>query len=291
MTTCYEKADSLTFKVGAKDASAANTYVVLGTTDELEAIGSALAVSPATYTFGLGTAIITLVRSNANAKQTSQTTWEVDVDWNEEDSKQSQQRPEGQSIESMVKWTFDTTGQTQKITVGRSEIARSELDPSYPAPDLGAVINYDGKTIHGVDKIIPSLRLTATAPYAPSAITTGFVANLARNTGKTNSKDWQGFKAGELLYKGSTGAKDVPLAEGVARQKPFEITHNFEASQNQDTLEIGGITIDGGKKGWEYAWTRFEDIDDSNKIIYPRPVHAYIVEIYDSFDFKQLFGF
>jgi len=291
MTTCYEKADSLTFKVGQRNSSATNTYVVLGVTDEITAMALAYQESSITYAFSLGSSFITLVRSGASAKQTSMTTWEVDVEWSEEDAKDSQQRPEGQTIENMVKWTFDTTGQTQKITVGRSEIARAELDPSYPAPDLGAVINYDGKTIHGVDKIIPSLKLTATAPYAPSAITTGFVANLARNTGKTNSKDWQGFKAGELLYKGSTGAKDVPLAEGVARQKPFEITHNFEASQNQDTLEIGGITIDGGKKGWEYAWTRFEDIDDSNKIVYPRPVHAYIVEIYDSFDFKQLFGF
>jgi len=291
MTTCYEKADSLTFKVGAKDASAANTYVVLGTTDELTAIGAALEVSPPVYTFGLGLSLITLIRANANAKQTSQTTWEVDIDWAEEDSKQSQQRPEGQTIENMVKWNFDTTGQTQKITIGKRLVRKAELDPSYPAPDLGAVINYDGKTIHGIDKVIPSLKITATAPYAFSAVTTAFWANLSRNTGKTNSKPWQGFEAGELLYKGSTGAKDVPLSWGVARQKPVEVTHNFEASQNQDTLKIGDITIDGGKKGWEYAWTRFEDIDSESKVVYPRPVHAYVIEVSDEVDFKQLFGF
>lgn len=291
MSSIHEKADSLQFKVGAKNASASNTYTAIGVTDELTALGLALANSPETYTFGLGLSIITLVRSDASAKQVSYDVWEIDVSWSEEDATKSQQRSEGQTIESMVKWSFDTTGQTQKITIARNEIARSEIDPAYPAPDLKGAIDWDGKTLKGVDKIIPSLKLTATAPYAPAAITTGFIANLSRNTGKTNSKDWNGFKAGELLYKGSTGTKDVPLLGNVARQKPFEITHNFEASQNQDTLEVGGITIPGGKKGWEYAWTRFEDTDNENKIVYPKPVHLYVVEIYDSFDFKQLFGF
>lgn len=291
MTTCYEKADSLTFKVGAKNASASNTYMVLGVTDELSALSAALANSPPTYSFGLGLSIITLVRSDSSAKQIHYDVWEVDIDWSEEDATKAQQRPEGQTLESMVKWSFDTTGQTQSITLSKGEVARTEIDPAYPAPDLKGVVNYDGKSLKGVDKVIPSLKLSATAPYAPSVITTGFISNLARNTGKTNKKDWQGFKEGELLYIGSNGTKEVPLLGSVARQKPFEITHNFEASENQATYTTAGMTIPGGKKGWQYAWTRFEDTDSDEKIVYPKAVHLYVNDIYDSFDFKELFGF
>lgn len=291
MATCHEKAETLSFKAGNKGSSASLTYCVLGVTDELSAIGMANSTAPLIYQFGIQDSIVVLVRSSATAKQTSYNTWEVDVEWAEESSEKSKQRPENQPLENMVKWSFDTTGQTQRVTVAKKEIARGSRSQSYPAPDMYGAIGWDGQQLQGVDTVIPSLKVTATVPYKPSAITKEWIADLARNTGKTNSKDWQGFKAGELLFIGSTGTKDVPLSLGITQQKPMDVVHTFEASENQDKYTVGAITIETGKKGWEYAWVRFEQVDDANSIVYPKPVHAYIDQVYDEFDFKKLFGF
>lgn len=291
MTTCYAKAETLTFKASGKGSSASETYIVLGTSDEMEAVGVANATATPTVMFGYQDSIVVLVRSSANAKPTSTTTWEVDVEWTEESSSKSKQRPEGQPIENMVKWSFDTTGSTQRITVAKEEVARGERSQSYPAPDMYGAINWDGQQLQGADIVIPSLKISATAPYKPAAITKEWIAKLARNTGKTNKAKWQGFEPGELLYIGSSGTKDVPLANGITQQKPFDIVHTFEASENQKPYTVGAITIETGKKGWEFAWVRFEQVDDVNSIVYPKPVHAYIDRVYDEFDFKDLFGF
>lgn len=291
MTTCHAKAETLTFKASGKGASASETYVVLGTSNEMEAVGAATSTASPIVTFGYQDSVVVLVRSSATAKPTSYSTWEVDVEWTEESSEKSKQRPEGQPLENMVKWSFDTTGQTQRITVAKKEVARGERSQSYPAPDMLGAIGWDGQQLQGVDVIIPSLKITATVPYKPSEVTKEWIANLARATGKTNSKKWQGFEIGELLYIGSTGTKEVPLANGVPQQKPFDVVHSFEASENQKPYTVGPITIEEGKKGWEYAWLRFEQVDDANSVVYPKPVHAYIDQVYDEFDFKNLFGF
>lgn len=291
MTTCYAKAETLTFKASGKGASANETYIVLGTSNEMEAVGAANSTATPIVTFGYQDSVVVLVRSSATAKPTSYDTWEVDIEWSEESSSKSKQRSEGQPLENMVKWSFDTTGSTQRITIAKEEVARGERSQSYPAPEMYGAMNWDGQQLQGADIVIPALKISATAPYKPSVITKEWIANLARNTGKTNSKKWQGFEAGELLYIGSTGTKDVPLANGVPQQKPFEIVHSFEASENQKPFTTGGITIENGKKGFEYAWVRFEQVDDPNTIVYPKAVHAYIDRVYDEFDFKELFGF
>lgn len=291
MTTCYALAETLTFKASGKGASASETYVVLGTSNEMEAVGVATSTASPVVTFGYQDSVVVLVRSSATAKPTSYSTWEVDVEWSEESSEKSKQRPEGQPLENMVKWSFDTTGQTQRITVAKKEVARGQRSSSYPAPEMYGAIGWDGQQLQGVDVVIPSLKITATVPYKPSEVTKEWIANLARATGKTNKKKWQGFDIGELLYIGSTGTKEVPLALGIAQQKPFDVVHSFEASENQKPYTVGPITIEEGKKGWEYAWLRFEQVDDANTIVFPKPVHAYIDQMYDEFDFKDLFGF
>ena len=58
-----------------------------------------------------------------------------------------------------------------------------ERSRSIPAPDLLGAVNDDGKKLQGVDIVVPKLEFSVTAYDAPQAVTTAFVADIARNTG------------------------------------------------------------------------------------------------------------
>ena len=116
------------------------------------------------------------------------------------------------------RFSFDTTGGSHKITQSLETIHRVEADPADPAPDLKQAIGWDGKKVNGVEIVVPKLEFDITAYYAPASITSDYMKNLARKTGRTNDGAWLGFDEGEILYMGSTGDGDVPLASGAARQ-------------------------------------------------------------------------
>lgn len=291
MSVVYEKAESFDASVATKGSTVSNSLIVLGEYNELGAISAAQSYAAEGYVFSFGGVPVFLVRGTVKAKEIGNGIWECSVDYKEEDSEDSKKRPDGDNLSEVVKWSYDTTGTTQKLTVAKKEIARGSYSQTTPAPDMYGAIGWDGEQLQGADIVIPSLKLSCIVPYKPSVITQKWIADLARNTGKTNSKKWQEFEPGELLYTGSTGTKEVPLASGRPRTKPQEVTHNFECSENVKPYKVGNIEIPEGKKGWEYAWVRFRQMDDPNTIVYPRAVHAYIDQVYDEFDFKKLFGF
>jgi hypothetical protein len=126
--------------------------------------------------------------------------------------------------------------------------------------------------------VVPKLEFSITAYYAPQAVTTTFVANIARNTGKVNSATWLGFAAGELLFLGGSGQGDIPTVAGQ-RVKPIPITFKFAASENRTNIKVGDITVPS-KAGWDYLWVRYEKIEDAG-FVFPIPVHAYVEKVYE----------
>ena len=259
------------------------TYVVLGTDNVTTATNAVAATAPLLYTADDGQI---LVRQEFTPRPTGPETWDVEVRYGTEDDRKSREPPEA----GFWRFSFDTTGGSHKITQSLETLHRVEADPADPAPDVKQAIGWDGKKVNGVEIVVPKLEFDITAYYAPTAITTGYMKDLARKTGRTNAAAWLGFAEGEVLYMGSTGDGDVPLTCGV-RVKPIPIVHKFAASENIENLVIGDMTVPS-KKGFEYIWVRYKQIEstDTTNLI-PKPVHAYVERVYEKVDFAALFGF
>jgi hypothetical protein len=204
-----------------------------------------------------------------------------------EKDEDSQQQP----TPGTWKFHWDTTGGTQLITQAIGAGTRGERSMSRPAPDLLRAIGWDGKKVHGCEIVIPKLEFTVTATYAYTAITTAFVANLARATGKINDATWQGFAAGELLFLGSSGAKDLPTSYGT-RTQPVDVELKFSASENRSSITLTPGMVTGAKKGWDRLSVVYrEEVDATTGLVRAVPEHWYIDPVYDETGFAALFGF
>jgi hypothetical protein len=256
------------------------TYVVLGTTSELEAANAALSAAPLVYLVNDEV----LVRQEVSPEVTGPESWEVTVHYGPEDEKQSEEPPEPGTWQ----FSFDTTGGTHKITQSLQTLWKGERSLSNPAPDLRGAINYDGKKVAGVEMVVPKLEFSITAYYRSHEVTTAFMRNVARHTGKVSNDAWLGFAAGEILFLGGTGQGDIPLVSGQ-RVKPVSVTVKFAASENRQNIKVGEIIVPE-KKGWQYLWVKYEKLEE-NGLVFPVPVHAYVEQIYPETAFRSLFGF
>lgn len=210
---------------------------------------------------------------------------EVDVDYQSEESPQSQEPPEP----GTWKFSFDTTGGTQKVTVGRSEVARySRSQSDEQAPDLLGGIGYDGKKMEGVDIYVGKFGFEIDASYDAEVVTMNYGITLADATGTYNSATWLGCPGGTLLFLGATGQGDIPLRFGT-RIKPIPIKLKFAYSKNQTNFTVGSMIITE-KLGWDYLWVHYRKVESEGKL-YPVPYWAYVTQVYEQSDFAALFGF
>ena len=259
------------------------TYVVLGTNNVTTATSVVATAAPLVYLANDGQL---LVRQEFIPKVTGPDSWDIDVRYGTEDDRKSHEVPEA----GFWRFSFDTTGGSHKVTQSLETIHRVEADPADPAPDLKQAIGWNGTKVQGVEIVVPKLEFNITAYYEPASITSDYMKNLARKTGRTNDGVWLGFAEGEVLYMGSTGDGDVPLASG-ARVKPIPIVHKYAASENVTALAVGDMTVPT-KKGFEYLWVRYKQIESADaKNLIPKPVHAYVERVYEKVDFAALFGF
>ncbi|HYD00135.1 MAG TPA: hypothetical protein VEB22_02830, partial [Phycisphaerales bacterium] len=111
--------------------------------------------------------------------------------------------------------------------------------------------------------------------------TSGYKGTLFALTGRTNSGGFRGFAAGEVLFLGASGSKRGDTGD-------WEITFRFAASPNATGLSVGTIT-GVAKKGWEYLWVRYADVQDATtKAIVKRPAAVYIERVYEAGNFGAL---
>ncbi len=116
-----------------------------------------------------------------------------------------------------------------------------------------------------------------------------YVANMRALTGKVNSTGFYvrihgqtyTFPAGELLFLGGSGDESTA-------SEFIELTLRFAANPNRTGIAIGDITgID--KKGWEYLWVRYEDVEDASaKMIVKRPAAVCVEKVYEEGNFGLL---
>lgn len=108
-------------------------------------------------------------------------------------------------------------------------------------------------------------------------VTPAYRGTLFNLTGKVNNASFKGLAAGECLFLGASGAK--------RGSDDWEITFRFAGSPNRTGITVGGIS----KKGWEYLWVRYADVEDtaSNTLV-KRLVAAYVEKVYEEGNFAAL---
>lgn len=112
------------------------------------------------------------------------------------------------------------------------------------------------------------------------AISRANKAALFYLTGTVNNSPFRGFEPGEVLFLGASGSK--------RGQDDWEIAYKFAASPNVLGLSVGDIA-GIAKRGWDYLWIRYADIEDTAaKMLVKRPLAVYVEQVYPYRDFSGL---
>ena len=102
-----------------------------------------------------------------------------------------------------------------------------------------------------------------------------------------NNATFRGLAAGECLFLGASGTLHGTETD-TETTGDWEITYRFAASPNKTGITIGSIS-GIAKKGWEYLWVRYADVEDMDAMaMVKRPVAAYVEQVYESADFSLL---
>lgn len=265
MITVEEKFDSREVTTGQKP-TAELRYVVRGTNDDAKARNALASHSPQLFDlFGGGLAF--LPRDTITTQPVGDELWEGVVRYG----------MVPQTNESV--FTFDTGGGTQHITQSLATVGAYAPFGSVP-PDFKGAVGVTADSVEGVDITIPVYHFSETHYLPDESMTPAYKGILFQLTGKVNGETFKGFAQGECLFLGASGAK--------RGSGDWEISFRFAASPNATYLTVGDITgID--KKGWEYLWVRYADVEDTTaKTLVKRPVAAYVEQVYAYGDLSLL---
>ena len=241
-------------------------YTVRGTNDDVEARSAVVSASPAFYD-PYGGGLLFYPRESITVQPVGDQLWEGIVHYGS-----------APQTDASV-FSFDTGGGTQHVTQSLANVARY-APPSQTAPDCKGAIGVTADAVEGVDITVPVYQFAETHYLADDVVTTAYKATLFALTGKVNSVVFKGFAIGECLFLGASGAK-----RGAG---DWEVAFRFAASPNVTGLVVGDIT-GIAKKGWEYLWVRYADVEDETaKALVKRPIAAYIEQVYPYGDLNGL---
>lgn len=260
-----EKFDSRV-SVAGQNPSVELKYIVFGTNNDLTAKSQLASSSPAVYD--------DLPRQTIQIEPLANDIWEGTVRYGTTESSPPQT---GQSS-----FAFDTGGGTQHITHSRSTVGI--FAPSgVTAPNFQGAIGVTDNGVNGVDITVPVYQFSETHIIAPSAVTPAYKGTLFFLTGKVNNAEFKGLATGECLFLGASGSR-----RGTTPEDPWEISFRFAGSPNATGLAVGPIA-GIAKKGWEYLWVRYAEVEDTSaKVLVKRPIAAYVEQVYDYGNFAGL---
>jgi hypothetical protein len=265
--TFHELASSRVLETGPSGTRELK-YVAMGSSDDVEVRSQAESQLPASYD-GVGNRRIRVEPVDSNHGL-----WEVVASY-----RKIEAQPPPQPGDSS--YSFDTTGGTQHITQSRETVGGYAAAGVPAIPDFDEAIGVTDDGVEGVDVTVPVFSYTETHFVPAAAVTSGYVNTLFNLTGRVNSSAFKGFAAGEMLFLGASGSKR-------AGEDFWEITYRFACSPNATGLTVGTIT-GIAKKGWEYLWVLYEDVEDeSAKRLVKRPLAAYVERVYLDGNFGAL---
>jgi hypothetical protein len=262
---CAERMDSRQLT----DAQSAELlYKITGTSDETAALSALKSTAP-TVLYGLKRQPVAVEPVHVDTANPDKCIWTGTVNYapfEHEDPPAT-----GESV-----FNFDTGGGTQHITQSLQTMGR------FPgtAPDFKGAIGVTHDNVEGVDITVPVYTFSETHYVPSSTVTTSYKYTLFSLTGKVNSGSFKGLAAGECLFLGASGSK-----RGA---DDWEITFRFAGSPNRTGLSVGPIS-GISKKGWEYLWVRYADIEDTaSHTLVKQPIGAYVEKVYEEGNFSSL---
>jgi len=257
--TVHEKWDSRETTI-SEDSTVDLRFVIRGTDDDAAANTALLAASPVLYGG--------LVRQSLHTERIAEYEWDGSVRYGRLEPPQT-----GDSS-----FSFDTGGGTQHITQSLATVGAYSVDG--PPPDFRGAVGVTRDSVDGVDITVPVYNFTETHYIATGLVTTAYKAALFYLTGQVNNATFRGFAPGEVLFLGASGSKRGP--------DDWEITYRFAASPNVAGLAVGDMT-GIAKRGWEYLWVRYEDVEDTTAMaLVKRPVAVYVEQVYPYGNFAGL---
>ncbi|QNN25143.1 hypothetical protein HED60_23640 [Planctomycetales bacterium ZRK34] len=268
--TCTENIDSRQY---TEDQSAELVYSIRGTADEDAAMASLKATAPDIFR-GLVRQPPTVEPVHIDTVNPDRCIWTGTAQYA---PRQYEQPPEtGDSS-----FSFDTGGGTQHITQSLGTVG--SYAASGTAPNFRGAIGVTHDNVEGVDITIPVYNFSETHYLPASQVTNTYKGTLFALTGKVNSGAFRGLAAGECLFLGASGSR-----RGTDEEDDWEITFRFAGSPNRTGISVGPIT-GIAKKGWEYLWVRYADVEDtaSNTLV-KQPVAAYVEKVYEEASFAGL---
>jgi hypothetical protein len=268
-----EKFDSGGATVGPDSPSVDLLFAVLGTESDLDVRALVEATIPAIFRG--------MIFQNYRIDHKGGGVWDVSVRYGREDSQADDAAPNNDPPQPGdplgPSYTFETSGGTQHITQSLQTIAK-HAKPGKNAPDLKGAIGFNNDSVEGTDITVPVFRFSETYSIPVALITHAYKLTVFDLTGKVNNAPFKGFAAGEVLFLGASGSR-----RGVEK---WEITYQFAASKNAVGLQVGDIQ-NINKKGWEYLWVRYGDVEDQ-KVLVKQPESVYIERVYESGNFANL---
>lgn len=178
------------------------------------------------------------------------------------------------------RFSFSTTGGTARILTSLETI--SQYAPAgQTAPDFHQAIGVTREgDVQGLDVVVPALRFSIEYRQPEATITDAYVRTLEAMTGTVNDATFFGRPAGEVLYLGSDGQQ--------ATDNDPTVKYDFVRLPNIAGQTIGDI-VNVAKKGHEYLWVLFEEVEDAAaKYVPKRPKAVYVERVYDLADFSAL---
>ena len=282
--TVEEKYDSRQSTTG-DNAQVTLTYIASGSDDDLAIKSAVENFAPETYDG--------LPMQSVQIEPISEEYWDASVRYADSSSPSSTSGGTPDPGSNEYTYSFDTMGGTQHITQSLDTVS-SYADSSIPsAPDFHGAIgvsNTNGNAeVQGVDVTVPIYNFSETHYLTVEQVTPEYKGTLFQLTGKVNNATFRGLAAGECLFLGASGTlHGTEFTDGTSGGGDWEITYRFAASPNKTGITIGSIS-GIAKKGWEYLWVRYADVEDMNAMaMVKRPVAAYVEQVYESADFSLL---
>lgn len=149
------------------------------------------------------------------------------------------------------------------------------------APDYKGAIGVAGGQVAGTDIFTGHMEFGVTVQVYPVQLP--YLRSLLETVGTTNRNTWYKFPAGTLLYLGATGSC-----------KPgsiWTLHHKFAAAPNITNIPVGDSIIVPMKKGWEYLWCTYRDMQSAaSGLMMQVPAAAYVEQVYRDADYATNLG-
>ena len=240
--------------VEADSSTAEAEYIIRGTDDEVAA-QAALDSATALVLFNL------VKKSVSVEERLSENAWGGTVKWGQFEPKEI-----GDST-----FTFDTGGGSAHVQTSIATLSATPAPGVPAAPDFQNAIGVTDSGVEGIDITAPAYTFSESHIIDAAAVTAAYKATLFSLTGAWNNAAFKGFDAGEVMFMGASG--------NLRDYQTWEINFKFSAQPNFVNLAVGPIVVPL-KRGWDYLWVRFREVEDAPSGHLARvPIAAYVEQV------------